>query len=371
MLLGYIITLNKKSWDKKLYKFELLILWLLLALRYGQGSDYFSYMRIFYSMNSLRQVIYNPQNIHGEIGFRFLCYIIGDNYQYFIILLSIFTIIMFQRFVEKYSSNYCLSILLSYPVFYLSYAFSSFRQIIVLSIFMGIMLELLLKKKYKKYIVWCLILSLFHNSALVLLLMPFLIKISLKNISILSGIMIVCLLAVYNMGENIISKIPLIGFKMSYYYNNDMSLFALLERILTLIMLVMLYVTNSQKTSTASALLKLYIGGIVLYVGLSQSALIASRVVIYFKVLEIVLFPLLLERKSLLRQVVILYLLILIPFMTYKNLSSYAEQGKYKENITAWNYPYISIFNKEEIWDYREKPVYWSSISSITKQKGN
>lgn len=369
MILNYLITLNKRSFDKKIYKFELLILWLLLIFRYGQGSDYFSYMDIFYSMDSLDKAIFNPEHVHGEIGYRFLCYMMKGNFQLFVALLATYSILMFKRFIEKYSSNYCLSLLLFYPTIYLSYCFSSLRQIIVLSTFVGIMLELLLNKKYINYYILCIILSLFHTSALMLIIVPVVFKLSLRNMYVYAGIISIAFLILYNtgFGKDIMANIPIIGAGIKYYYNNDASLMALLERVFMLILVSILYLTNPNKLN-CKVTMALYVFGTGMYIALSSSALTASRMTVYFKILEVVIIPVLLEKKSCLRQLIILFIVLFVIFMTCKNLSSYIEQGKYHNNVHFWNYPYISIFNKDKIWEYRDKTIYWSHIISELNQ---
>ena len=44
--------------------------------------------------------------------------------------------------------------------------------------------------------------------------------------------------------------------------------------------------------------------------------------------------------------------------MTIKNISSYIDQGKYKDFVSVFNYPYITIFNKDRIWEYRNTQIY-------------
>ena len=32
------------------------------------------------------------------------------------------------------------------------------------------------------------------------------------------------------------------------------------------------------------------------------------------------------------------------------------DQGAYRADLTVWTYPYVSVFNEEEIYQYRDVP---------------
>ena len=102
-------------------------MWLILCIRYGQGSDYFSYHDLFEKFSDFNVALYNPNDEHGEIGFRLLCAIFPFRYQWFIIAVSTFEMWMLHRFIKYYSKNPLLTLFLFYPTYYLTYYFSIIR----------------------------------------------------------------------------------------------------------------------------------------------------------------------------------------------------------------------------------------------------
>ena len=108
--------------------------------------------------------------------------------------------------------------------------------------------------------------------------------------------------------------------------------------------------------------IKAYIFGQVLYFALMPYTLIATRVYICFKVLEIWFLPNMLIRNNRYKQILVTYLLLLTTMVYIGNINTYISEGHYRESINCINYPYISIFNKEDIWNYREPDQYFQYI---------
>ena len=44
--------------------------------------------------------------------------------------------------------------------------------------------------------------------------------------------------------------------------------------------------------------------------------------------------------------------------MTIKNINSYIEQGNYKNFVGVFNFPYVTVFNQEEIYSFRDSELY-------------
>ncbi|EFJ2725119.1 O118/O151 family O-antigen polymerase, partial [Escherichia coli] len=103
-----------------------LVLWVPLALRYGIGRDYFSYIEIYKNVLVARDGI--------ELGFYYINYILAYfnfHYQYLFALSSFITVYFC---VKSFDRDYTLvSIILFCALIYLQ-AFSIIRQMIAVSL---------------------------------------------------------------------------------------------------------------------------------------------------------------------------------------------------------------------------------------------
>ena len=345
----------------------MILLWVVLCLRYGQGSDYFSYEYLFLRYSDLNIALNNPYNEHGEIGFRLLCAIFPWSYKWFIVIISTFEMWMLHLFIKRYSSNPILTLLLFYPTYYLTYYFSIIRQGIVIAAFIGFLLKWIEEKKWIRYYVISAILITIHTSAIALFIIPFVKKIKIEDILTIDCICaVVGILLSTSYGIRFLNRIP----RISSYVDSDVSLMALLERVamFCIILLLFYYRKKYMHNEKIAWLLKTYGVGIAIYMIFLAFPLISSRFMALFKVLEVVIIPKLLDGRSKYRQLLATFLVAFSVFMTCKNLDSYLDQGAYKDNVTFYTYPYITIFEEEEIWDYREESIYQPYINGQLKQ---
>ena len=181
LLYVYIVIFACVSWflNKKVVNFisfvTLIILFLFLAMRYGQGVDYFGYEILFNywkNTSNIDEFIKEVNNIHGEYLWSWLGYVFNNilklDFQYFVCLLAIIGIYELYCYLNCYCrANKMWAILLAFPTLYLTYMFNAMRQGIVICTFMGIMLPLLVEKKFFKYYFCTLIMLFVHTSAIV------------------------------------------------------------------------------------------------------------------------------------------------------------------------------------------------------------
>lgn len=117
--------------------------------------------------------------------------------------------------IRKYSSNIYISIIVSIALGSLGFALSALRQVLALS-FIILSFRFIEERKFIKFTLLVLFASLFHITAIVFLIAYFLyrIKLSIKNILILSGIMI----AIIPFTRTIVERIlPLLDVNELYY----------------------------------------------------------------------------------------------------------------------------------------------------------
>lgn len=334
----------------------------MLAFRYGQGSDYFSYNYILKQIPTLSAAIHNTNNVHSEIGFRILCSLFRGNFKLFIFIVSIFEMYMLHRCISKYSANPLLSLILFYPTYYLTYYFSAIRQGIVLAIFLGILLPYFQQNKWIQYYVITFIAITIHSMAVILIVIPFVKLFKLKHfLLMLLPSMGMGMFMVTDFGQNLLSKVPLVS-----YYASDIgvSWMGMLERVIMLVGILVLSFLRGTKENSAETndWIKINVLGMCIYLALLPYALIASRLMMIFKVLEVIIYPnLFSDIKKIMKYIAIL-LILFASVMTCKNLNSYIEQGDYYRNVEFYNYPYISIFNADKIREYRILPKYYKFI---------
>ena len=364
LCVSYLFCLKYKKYEKPIYAVLMIGMWLILCLRYGQGSDYFSYHDLFEKFSDFKIALYNPYNEHGEIGFRLLCAIFPFKYQWFIVATSTLEMWMLHRFIKFYSKNPLLTLLLFYPTYYLTYYFSIIRQGIVIAIFIGALLKWIEEKKWIRYYIVATLLITIHSTAAVLLIIPFLKYIRLKDILIIDMLCaVVGLFLSTSFGIAILQRIP----QLAYYASADVSMFSLLERVLLFGILLLLYFYRQKYLEDESATwwLKIYGVGVAIYLMFLAFPLISSRFMALFKVLEVIVLPVLLEGRSKYRQFIIAFLIVFTGFMTCKNLDSYLYQGSYHVDVKFYTYPYITIFDKDAIWEYRDYSQYQPFLNSL------
>ena len=142
---------------------------------------------------------------------------------------------------------------------------------------------------------------------------------------------------------------------------------ALVERVLTFGVLLLLFFYRKKYLEDARTCywIKIYAVGVGIYLAFMAFPLISARFMALFKVLEVIILPKLLEGRSKYREFAIAFVILLTGFMTCKNLDSYIDQGDYHADVKFYNYPYITIFDKDAIWEYREPSKYQPFLNTL------
>lgn len=364
MKLSILHRYNKYSLVTVYFVLIVILMTIMAALRYGQGTDYFSYKKLFTMTNLSYVYVAVLEPIYKLTAYTF--HILGIPYEVFVALLAIFEMICFWRFIQKYSPYKILSLLLLYPTLYLTYIYSCFRQAVAVAIFCGICIPFLQNKKWIKYYAAVLVAAGFHKTALLLLLVPVFLKIPYKwlcrmiIIAVVGGI-IFCMLDVSTLLQFLLQEKAAEHMKVWGY--QDISLMGIAER--TMMMTFILwggrkYWKEEKKDEFGLLLCKIYVVGYMVSLGAMRYSLISSRLGVYFKSVEIVLIPILISQmKPALRKIIVTVLLLYSGVFFVKNISMYISQGGYL-NKSIWNYPYISIFTKESV--NRDMITGWPGI---------
>lgn len=346
---------------KYLYYICFATLTLMLCLRYGQGTDYFSYQALYNCAPSTLSFsgVYYTDAIHAEIGWKILNHIfkiLGIEFKYFILVVSIFEMLCINRFIKLYCPNKNIALLMIYPTVYLTFCFSILRQGFVICVFLGIILDLILEKKYWAFVCLTILLSTIHSSALVILLGPFISKLKLSYLYRLLFVAIMFgILSLLGFFDPLLKVFGYIGSASAYLSTITVNYIALCERIIMTFVVIYMYLIyrKKEKNEKIEVLLRLYLFGTIIYLFFFWNSLISSRLGYIFKPLEISLMTTMILRLPKFKSIIVLIILALSTVLTLKNIDSYIEQGMYYQNVKIINYPYISIFNSEDIYKYR------------------
>lgn len=348
---------DEKS-NRKAFLIFSLILTLLLMFRYGQGTDYFNYEYIFKNVNSIN----SPLLSGGDIGFKFLIVIskkLGFDFVMFNAIISIITMVLMIRGIDVLSKNKLLSLTIFYPLYFIVYPFSAIRQGLAMAIFIGILLKWLIDKKYIKYCIGVIIASTFHMSAIFLLglvIVRYIDMVRMRNfIALLTALLLFKLLGIQTI---LLSFLPeSISARASTYLTGDISISALGLRIIFMVGIYYLYYKASEEVKNENkVIMNIYIAGFFIYVFFMNSPLISSRLSAYIKIVEIILIAnfMSISIKSISEVIKFSLLSLFLYVLFVKNITALIYQGDYYSHISITDYPYVSIFDKENIYTYRD-----------------
>lgn len=368
LVLTLIELISGKCLEKS-FKIMFILITLLTLFRFGVGTDYFLYM---YWYNNIPKIIdplffTNLNQIHGEIGFKILmgvCKTISMKYTTFMFIVSGITMILFYSYINKQSRMKVTSMFIFYSnLYYFTYVNGGIRQAFTLGFFLAILLPILKKKQYVRYVILTLIASSIHTSILVVLILPFIsFDFDLKRITLaVFGTALVGILGIQVFGK----VLPYSIYKsIAIYGENGGNILPILSRIVFLIIVIILILQVKQRISTdEKKIFNYYIVGVLVYFAIFKMELVASRTTLYFKAFEIILIPnfisLICSKTNKLinsrtNKLIITYsICIIISFMWYKEITSQLLLGQYYNNTSVTEYKYVSIFNKDEILMYR------------------
>ena len=343
-----------------------LLLYFFVTLRYGQGSDYFSYIYLFNNSANefdIALTTYDFKYVTQEIGFAALSYlwlkILNLSPEALSALFSAISFILTWLFIKKYSHKPIISLFIFYCNFYLIYPFSGIRQGICISIFIYYLIPLLYNKKYIKYYLLSILLCTIHYSSIILFIIPVvnLVK-EYKPLHVyITVIVALCIgLVLSKVLFSFFSTLDIIGGKVEgYTKEKSFDILSLLLRV-TIFVPVMLTYKLYERNSIRDLFLKIYIMGFFLYLIFMGSSLISSRITVFMRYFELILlvdFLLFAFKKSTNKIISFSCIFAIMTVLYVKNINSFIDQGPYYNNINFFNYPYVSIFNKKKITEVR------------------
>lgn len=185
ILLGYCLKPNKNQKSKKTYIIIIFsILAIVAAIRsYTVGVDTAQFCDAFEKISKMT-IEQAKENTRYEIGFITLCKVlsyISNNYQILIIVTSLFIMSSIGQFIYRESKDCILSSLLFILLNCYAMYLSAMRQAIAISIILLGYTYFFKNNKIIKYILSIIFASLFHQSAIIMIVTIFLKKLKFKN----------------------------------------------------------------------------------------------------------------------------------------------------------------------------------------------
>lgn len=341
-------------YSKKNFYFIVGFITVLIWFRYGIGVDYFNYIYAFNeSANSFKSFL-NSGSYSGrfEIGFSFISYIYSLTLIDQVYLISIYACLSFiflSSFIIKYSNKPIASLFYYFSFFFLVYTLSAIRQGFSIAVFCCFAIPFLIEKKYIKYFFVVLFIFLFHKTAIILIVLPFLLKFDLKKQHVYVFILI-------SLSMSVIFKFTLANYMYSFSEGYKDELFGFDFVSITLRLFLGVIILNLYDPKTANneekVFFKLYFYGLFLYLLLSFNSLISSRVSIYLRMVEIIIIIKVLSRYFV--RIPKISIFVITLFLFIKTINTEISQGNYNNNIKFYNFPYVSIFNRDKILQYRD-----------------
>lgn len=356
LFLAYLLRdkLNKKI------KFILLCLPFLVIIwtRYGLGPDYFAYYDIYDKLlvDSFSDLMRYYQRI--DFGYRLLIWpfrLLDIPFHVFFAISNSVVFLFIYKWIWDNSDEPELSLLLFYSMFFFVWVMSAARQSIVLTFGLYFLFSEKKSLNFKQSVILILFLSLFHTSALFLLVYLILKKVNWirKHHLIFMGSTI--LLSHLPIAKILlkISFIPNISRILTNYLSASPQLFDFpgLVRIAIFIVLIIFYDKLKHKKSYVDAVMY----GFSIYFLLGFSELTASRATIYTFFLVILLIPEIL--KQLKFQAVLVPIIAFTGTFVYfnKEFNTMFNQSAYLHDVSWHTYPTIFDSNFD---DFAKKGSY-------------
>jgi hypothetical protein len=329
----------------------------LAGLRYRVGTDTLIYTDEYLSCKPINLLTYNDlfndvRYRPGWILFTSFFKTIGANiYVYQLCIATIINISIFyflkQKVVEIFSA-----ILLYYVICYIFFNTEIIREAISISIFLFAYLQLE-KGKILKYIFFCVLAFSFHETAIIMLFVPFVMKLKVSRIFLPLTVIIVMLFILaplirqnfytfFSMFDLVANKVDTYFSGLDYNYSFNVSfIFNIVFNVLLPLYVIYLNRFNTQMNS-------FYMMAILSILFYSTSSFLPMfyRLRYYFWLFDTLLFIDLF--KYIVKNNKLLYVLCIVVFLLFKS-RVYFTLTEGQTPVYVKYYPYTSVFNEDKV----------------------
>ncbi len=283
-------------------KFSLFTIFIFLALRYDFGNDYMGYFEFFEDINSYKTLNLNLITVKGiEFGWIYLNRFFGlfGEHGFFLMVafLAGVTCYILYRFIKKYvpPKYYWFAIFMYvFDPYYMLVLSSAMRQQVAGIIFLRAT-DFIVDNKPLKYIIAIIVASLFHSSAIILLILLVFCFINSPIKPKVSLITAFILFLLYVIPSSFFAPAEAVVIKYAHFYEGylyeEKSLKLGLGWALTLFIygVILFYIIND-KSKLNNKLFYLGISAMI-FSSLGMVVPLASRYSFYFLALGLVVYP--------------------------------------------------------------------------------
>ena len=298
------------------------ILFLLSSIRYEIGTDYSVYYKFF---NNVQPFSFDYDYDSGynsfEPLFKYIVVILKNviaSPLFYFSLWSFITLSFFYFGIKENSAHYILSLFILYCIFYHHYLFNTIRQGVVMGIFIY-SLKYILNREFFKILMITIFSSLIHTSGILIMVGYYASFIKFKTrFSIILSLFISIGIWKTGLGETIFEFIaiqfqPIVPnlymYVKLFFYEHNFS--QILQRILLLVPLIYYYNLLSDDDKYVK-LFSIYLIGVIIYFSFGFFGLFITRINMFFRILEIILIPILYQRLKNKNQKLVMQLCVMI-----------------------------------------------------------
>lgn len=288
---------------------------LIAGIRLNIGQDFGTYNLIFNQVTT-----FNDLSFWLEPGFRYIIVVaksIGFTSQGLFFVFAFFTYSFTARGLTKINHYPFTSFFLFYMLFNIGYVFNVIRQGIAMSILIFLIMDII-HNKFFKVMFFGLIAGSIHTVGYAIILIYFLRNIDFKkNTYIILTLINVALVPISSLLSNtLVAILPsgLQGKIVSYSDNfiGSVDFLGLAQRLIFLILMLIYFNKLREKNGKYFEFMMFtYYVGFSIYCIFSFQGMFATRINMFFRVLEICLYPCLLDISILRKEKVLLFILIL------------------------------------------------------------
>ncbi|WP_031425085.1 EpsG family protein [Flavimarina sp. Hel_I_48] len=350
----------------KVYNFVMVILIAVAGLRYKVGGDTLSYYEDFQELPFLNEItfqnLFNFKYSPFWILLSSLSKTLINNFVFFQIIHASFINIVLFRFIKRYTPFKFTAVLIYYIFAYLYFNMEVMRESLAIAMLL-IAYPYFMKKNWQAYYLFIAVAILFHNSALLLLILPLFrnSKLSLSNVIIL-GIVVISISVAFTFIPSLIEIILFsqdVTSKFLYYSDFQANLNGMIGNFVLYGLLpylsIRIFKRFEVQNSKFEELYLFYFTIVMLYVAVTGF----GRFLNYLTPFMFVFFAEFLNRLyyhkrfSRLKRglVFVIFIFAALPkFIYYTRDTSMLVADTHRYN--TW-YPYSSIFEKKEYY-FRE-----------------
>lgn len=360
---GTLITWFKPQAEEKVYWVCWAVMTACLCFRFGQGTDYVTMHALY---NTIPAAVDLSQGyicgFYPEIGWRIISAafkVFGAPFWVFTMVLGFVEMLMLHRFLKKYVPMKAAGLFMLYPVLFITYMVSGLRQGLAICFFLGVLVPFYLEKKWVRYVLGVFIAASFHRVGYAWLVLPIVYYLPMRVMTGLTGLSVLGgLILQVGVVEQFLAKLIPVYHIQQFLLEGEVSFFAAGERLISFVVICFLFFWYKKNEEIVDGkvelFIKAYMCGICFYMLLCGSSYYASRYCIIFKVLECVIVLILIWKKTHVANAVAVFFFCMTFLMGCKNLNAMIREGFWYDLnvVNIWNFPYVSIFNQDDILNY-------------------